>query len=240
VNEKIESALALLREAKASHGDKVVYSCSFGMEGSVLIDLIVRHKLDIPVMTLDTGRLPQATYDAIAAIEAHYDIRVKILFPDCHEVEAMVNEHGVNLFRQSVELRKRCCEVRKVRPLQQSLKGLEAWITGRRRQQSEHRQEIRAVEGDPVFGLKKYNPLIDWSEADVWDYIRDNHVPYNRLLDAHYVSIGCECCTRAIAVGEDPRAGRWWWENEDTLAECGLHVTSLATVRGECEQGEGI
>lgn len=240
MNEKIESALALLREAKASHGDKVAYSCSFGMEGSVLIDLIARHKLAIPVMTLDTGRLPQATYDAIDAIEAHYGIRVRVVFPDCQEVEAMVNEHGVNLFYRSVELRKRCCEVRKVHPLQNALKGLDAWVTGRRREQSEHRQEMRPVEDDPVFGLKKYNPLIDWSEADVRDYIRANHVPYNRLHDAHYVSIGCECCTRAIAVGEDPRAGRWWWESGESLAECGLHVTSLATARGECEQGEGI
>ena len=240
MKEKIESALTLLREAKARHGDKLAYSCSLGMEGSVLIDLIARHRLEIPVMTLDTGRLPQATYDAIAEIEAHYGMRIQVLFPDCREVEAMVREHGVNLFYRSVELRKLCCEIRKVHPLQKALQGLEAWMTGRRRQQSDHRQEMQPVEEDPVFGLMKYNPLIDWSEQDVWDYIRAYHVPYNRLHDAHYVSIGCECCTRAIAVGEDPRAGRWWWENEESLAECGLHVTSLTTTVGECEQGEGI
>ncbi len=237
---KIESALALLRQARAEHGDGLAYPCSFGAEGSVMIDLICRHGLDIPVLTLDTGRLPQATYDVIEAVEKRYDIRVQIVIPDCAEVEAMVREHGVNLFRKSVELRKRCCEVRKVHPLMRSLEGRTAWITGRRREQSRGRAELAPVESDPVYGLKKYNPLLDWTWDDLWSYIRSCDVPYNRLHDAHYRSIGCECCTRAITVGEDERAGRWWWENGEGLAECGLHVMSIREASGEIEGGEGI
>ncbi len=240
MNDRIRESLELLRRARREHGERLVYPCSFGMEGSVLIDLICRNGLDIPVLTLDTGRLPQATYDVIEAVERRYGIRVRLVFPDCREVEAMVREHGVNLFRKSPELRKHCCEIRKVRPLRRALAGCSAWITGRRREQSRNRAEMAAVEDDPVYGLVKYNPLLDWREADVREYIRAFDVPYNRLLDQHYVSIGCECCTRPITVGEDPRAGRWWWENEETLAECGLHVTSIAGRIGEGEQGEGI
>lgn len=235
---KIKQAVALLKQALQVHGDGLVYPCSMGIEGSVLVDLICRHDLDIPVMTLDTGRLPQATYDVIAAFEKHYGIRVAVTFPDGHEVETMVREHGVNLFRESVELRKQCCEIRKVHPLMRALKGKTAWITGRRHEQSKGRAGLQAIETDPVYGLKKYNPMLDWIEADVWEYIRLHNVPYNRLHDQHYVSIGCECCTRAITIGEDPRSGRWWWENEDTLAECGLHVSSLDAREGI--SGEGI
>ena len=238
----LNDALKLLREAKANHGDKLAYPSSFGPEASVLIDLICRNDLDIPIMTLDTGRLPQATYDVIDAVEKRYGVSVQVIFPDCHEVEAMVREHGVNLFRKSVELRKRCCEVRKVRPLNRALVGFEAWITGRRRQQSEGRADLQAVEHDPVYGgLTKYNPLLDWSWEQIWAYIREFDVPYNKLLDMHYHSIGCECCTRAITVGEDERAGRWWWENGDVAAECGLHVISpLPAANKEFGEGEGI
>ncbi len=240
MDDRIRESVRLLAQAVAEHGDGLVYPCSFGMEGTVLIDLICRHGFDVPVITLDTGRLPQATYDVIEAVEAHYGIRVGIVFPDCREVEAMVREYGVNLFRKSPDLRKHCCEIRKVRPLARALAGKQAWLTGRRRAQSENRAQLAPVEDDPVYGLKKYNPLLDWSDADVWDYIRARQIPYNRLLDRHYVSIGCECCTRPITVGEDPRAGRWWWENEETLAECGLHVTSINGRIGEGEKGDGI
>jgi len=236
----IEQAVNLLKLAKESHGDALVYPCSMGLEGSVMVDLICRNGLDIPIMTLDTGRLPQATYDVISAFEERYGIRVQVLFPDCHEVEAMVREHGVNLFRRSVELRKSCCEIRKVRPLMRALDGKQAWITGRRRQQSKGRSDLQSVETDPVYGLKKYNPLLEWSLNDVEEYVRANDLPYNRLHDAHYQSIGCECCTRAISVGEDERAGRWWWENDDNAAECGLHVMSIKQVTGDIEDGEGI
>ncbi|OIO73334.1 MAG: phosphoadenosine phosphosulfate reductase [Zetaproteobacteria bacterium CG1_02_53_45] len=237
---KIQQAVALLKQALETHGDGLVYPCSMGIEGSVMVDLICRHGLDIPVMTLDTGRLPQATYDVIAAFEKRYGIRVAVIFPDCQEVEAMVREHGVNLFRQSVALRKQCCEIRKVHPLMRALKGKTAWITGRRREQSKGRAGLQAIETDPVYGLKKYNPLLEWSMDDVWEYVKTHDVPYNRLHDAHYLSIGCECCTRAITVGEDERAGRWWWENDEGAAECGLHVMSLKEISGELEDGEGI
>ncbi|ATX81280.1 phosphoadenylylsulfate reductase (thioredoxin) [Mariprofundus ferrinatatus] len=240
MNALVEPAVSLLKQAKQVHGDALVYPCSMGLEGSVLVDMISKHGLNIPVMTLDTGRLPQATYDVITAFEARYGIRIQVLFPDCHEVEAMVREYGVNLFRKSVELRKQCCEVRKVRPLMRALEGKEAWVTGRRRQQSKGRADLQSVETDSVYGLKKYNPLLEWSLDDVWSYVKENDVPYNRLHDAHYQSIGCECCTRAITVGEDERAGRWWWENDEVAAECGLHVMSIKQVVGEIEDGEGI
>ncbi len=236
----VEQAVDLLEEAKQLHGDRLAYPCSMGLESSVMIDLIHRNGLDIPMMTLDTGRLPQATYDVIAAVEQRYGARIRVIFPDCHEVEAMVREHGVNLFRKSPELRKTCCDIRKVRPLNRALQGMEAWITGRRRQQSKGRLGLEFVETDPTSDMKKYNPLLEWSLDDVWEYVKANDVPYNRLHDAHYQSIGCECCTRAITVGEDERAGRWWWENDDVVAECGLHVMSIKQVVGEIEDGEGI
>jgi len=234
----IESTVALLRQARDKHGDRLIYPCALGSEGMVQIDLICKQALGIRIMTLDTGRLPLATYELMQKMREHYGIDLEIMFPDQDEVEAMVRERGVNLFYHSVENRKLCCGIRKVHPLKKALTGMEAWITGRRRDQSENRAVVQPVEDDPVFGLIKYNPMLDWTESDIWAYIREHDVPYNRLHDEHYVSIGCECCTRAIAAGEDPRAGRWWWENEDTLAECGLHVSSLNA--GEGEVGEGI
>ena len=240
MQDRIDAAVALLRQAMAEQGEGLVYPSSFGAEASVLIDLICRHGLDIPVLTLDTGRLPQSTYDVIEAVEQRYGMRVRVVFPDCREVEQMVREHGVNLFRHSVQERKLCCQVRKVNPLSRALADKTAWITGRRRDQSEGRAELVPVERDPVYGLTKYNPLFAWDWDGIWEYIRAFGVPYNRLHDHFYHSIGCECCTRAIAVGEDERAGRWWWESEESLAECGLHVTSPILKPVEGEAGEGI
>ncbi|MDX8392003.1 MAG: phosphoadenylyl-sulfate reductase [Mariprofundaceae bacterium] len=234
----IASTIALLKTGQQKHGDKLIYPCALGSEGVVQIDLICRHVPGIRIMTLDTGRLPQATYDLMQKLQDRYYIRLDVRFPDAQAVEEMVHEHGVNLFYDSVKNRKMCCGVRKVDPLRKALAGMDAWITGRRRDQAANRSAVQPVENDPVFGLLKYNPMLDWTEADIWQYIRDNDLPYNSLHDEHYVSIGCECCSRAIAVGEDPRAGRWWWEEEDTLAECGLHVTSLSALEGE--SGEGI
>ncbi len=234
----IESTAALLRQARDKHGDRLIYPCALGSEGMVQIDLICKYAPGIRIMTLDTGRLPQATCELMDRMRERYDIDLEVMFPDKAEVEAMVREYGINLFYHSVENRQRCCAIRKVHPLKRALTGMEAWITGRRRDQSGSRAMVRPLEDDPVFGLIKYNPMLDWTESDVWTYIREYDVPYNRLHDAHYVSIGCECCTRAITAGEDPRAGRWWWENKDTLAECGLHVSSLEA--GEGELGEGI
>jgi len=238
IDSLVKSTVALLKRAREKHGDKIIYPCALGSEGMVQIDLICRHVPGIRIVTLDTGRLPQTTHDLIDQIRARYGIHLGILFPDERAVQQMVSEHGENLFYDSVDKRKMCCGVRKIEPLRRALNGMEAWITGRRRDQALNRLKVQPVENDPVFGLKKYNPMLDWTEADVWEYIRRHDVPYNRLHDQHYVSIGCECCTRAITVGEDPRAGRWWWENEDTLAECGLHVSSLDAKEGVF--GEGI
>jgi len=240
LQDKIDSAIALLRQAVAEQGDGLVYPSSFAAEASVMLDLIARNHLPIPVLTLDTGRLPQATYDVIGEVEERYGIKVHVVFPDCREVEQMVREHGVNLFRHSVEERKLCCQVRKVNPLNRALHGKTSWVTGRRREQSEGRGELQTIEKDPVYGLTKYNPLLEWSWDEIWEYIRTYDTPYNKLHDHFYHSIGCECCTRAISLGEDPRAGRWWWENEDSVAECGLHVISPILDRPAGEEGEGI
>lgn len=231
----------LLRQARDRHGDKLVYPCSFGAEGMVLIDLICRHTAGIRIVTLDTGRLPQATHDLIDACRKHYGIAIEMLYPDAGEVGEMVRDHGSNLFLNSVEKRKLCCEIRKVRPLRRALKGMDAWITGRTRDQSKERRDMRRIEEDSVFGLIKYNPLIEWTWQGIWDYIRAHHVPYSRLHDQHFVSIGCEPCTRAISVGEDPRAGRWWWEQEEgSAAECGLHMDPVRRSGNNHEHGEGI
>jgi len=225
----IDEAVSLLQHAKQVHGDKVVYACSLSPQGMVLIDLICKHQLHIPVLTLDTGRLPQATYNLMDVIHERYGDVLHILFPDAEEVSAMVNEQGINLFYHSLEQRKTCCAVRKVNPLKKALQGQEAWITGRRKDQSENRADIVPIEDDPVYHLKKYNPMRNWTEKDVWAYVREHDLPYNKLHDEFYVSIGCEPCTRAVSVGENPRAGRWWWEQEGAVAECGLHVSSLAS-----------
>ncbi len=225
--EKVSATVRLLEQAAGDYAPDLLFAASFGAEDVLLIDLIAKHTPQIRIITLDTGRLPQETYDVIDACRSRYAIDLTVLFPDAAAVESMVKTHGVNLFRQSVELRKSCCEVRKIEPLKRALQGQRAWITGLRREQAESRQMMAAIEDDTHFGLKKFNPLIEWTEAEVWAYIRANDVPYNALHDAHYPSIGCAPCTRAITVGEDPRAGRWWWEREDGVAECGLHASPL-------------
>jgi len=224
---KIEQAIKLLQQAHDRFAPDIVFACSFGAEDVVLIDLISRHVPDIGVITLDTGRLPQATHDVMAACRERYGIEIRVYFPDASEVEGMVREQGSNLFYQSVENRKLCCEIRKVHPLRRALAGKKAWVTGLRREQANSRQAMAAIEDDNHFGIKKISPLIEWTRDDVWAYIRAHEVPYNALHDQHYPSIGCEPCTKAITVGEDPRAGRWWWENEESVAECGLHANPI-------------
>lgn len=214
------SALELLRWAADAFGDRMALASSFGAEDVVLIDMLGAVVQQPRVFTLDTGRLPPETYQLIERIERRYGLRVEVHFPDRRQVEEMVRSHGVNLFRDSVDKRKECCRVRKVEPLQRALKGLSAWITGLRRQQSEFRSKVEVVEEGPE-GLTKINPLAAWTESEVWDYIRAHKVPYNRLHDQNYPSIGCAPCTRAVSPGEDPRAGRWWWER--SRKECGLH-----------------
>ncbi len=224
---RIDESIELLKQAEDQYAPGLVFACSFGAEDVVLVDLIGRHASGIQIITLDTGRLPQPTYDVMDACREKYGVDIKVCFPDAAEVEQMVRGQGVNLFYHAVENRKRCCEIRKIHPLRRALAGKRAWITGLRRDQSDSRQEMAAIEDDDFFGLKKFNPLIEWTENEVWDYIRKFDVPYNALHDQHYPSIGCLPCTRAITVGEDLRSGRWWWEHEEGVAECGLHASPI-------------
>jgi phosphoadenosine phosphosulfate reductase len=206
---------------------RLALACSFQAEGSVLIDLI--HRLrgsDFRVFTLDTGRLNQETYDCVEAIRARYGIEVEVFFPDARRVEDMARGHGMNLFYDSIEQRKLCCGIRKVEPLKRALTGLEAWMTGLRREQAVTRTDVRKVEIDHEHGgMVKVNPIADWTHKQVWNYIAANKVPYNKLYDRGYSSIGCAPCTRATKPWEDIRDGRWWWENPETR-ECGLHARS--------------
>ena len=219
---RTDAALATLRAAKAEFVS-IAFANSFGAEDMVLTDLILTHGLGIEMFSLDTGRLPPETYTLMADVEARYSTRLAVFCPDAGEVEAYVREHGINAFYGSVDLRKACCRIRKVEPLRRALTGRDAWITGLRAAQSATRTALALREHDAGFGIAKFNPLAEWSEAEVWAYIRIHNVPYNALHDQFYPSIGCAPCTRAIAVGEDIRAGRWWWEDA-SLKECGLHV----------------
>ncbi|MDQ7001878.1 MAG: phosphoadenylyl-sulfate reductase [Ghiorsea sp.] len=224
---KIEYTINLLKQAVADYGHDVVLASSFGAEDVVLLDMLHKHNIGIRVISLDTGRLPQETYDVMQIWRKKSSLNIDIYFPDASEVEAMVKQDGVNLFYDAVEKRKLCCQVRKILPLKRALSGAKAWVTGLRQEQADSRSNMQAVEDDQAFGIKKFNPLIMWTAQDVWDYIKSNDVPYNALHDKFYPSIGCAPCTRAISVGEDPRAGRWWWEQEDAVAECGLHASPI-------------
>ena len=207
-----------------------VFASSLAAEDMVLTDLILRAKLPIGIFTLETGRLHAETLAMVDRIRETYGYEVTEYKPDPVAVDAYVNQHGLNAFYDSVDLRKECCRIRKVEPLKRALAGNKAWITGQRRAQSTTRADLQIQERDDAHGIEKFNPLADWSEQDVWRYIRDNNVPYNPLHDKGYPSIGCEPCTRAIQPGEDVRAGRWWWENPESK-ECGLHVVDGKLVR---------
>lgn len=222
---KRANALELLHGIAEEHGgvDHVTFANSFGAEDMVLTDLIFGEHLPIEIFSLDTGRLPAETYTLIGEVEQRYGAKLKIYFPDATAVESYVRTHGINAFYESVEMRKACCHVRKVEPLRRALAGKKAWVTGMRAAQSATRSELPVRQYDDGNGLEKYNPLADWSEQEVWAYIRIHNVPYNALHDQFYPSIGCAPCTRAIAVGEDVRAGRWWWEDPQNK-ECGLHA----------------
>jgi thioredoxin-dependent adenylylsulfate APS reductase len=202
---------------------RVVIVASFQAESSVLIDMASRIRKDVTVLTLDTGRLPQQTYDMIDRVRDRYGIEVIVVSPDAADLRELVGSHGANLFYRSPELRRLCCDVRKSRPLRRVLARYDAWITGVRRQQAETRSQTAIVAPDPEHeGLTKVAPLAEWSKDQVWAYIRDNDLPYHSLYDLGYTSIGCAPCTRATTAGEDERAGRWWWE-ENEVKECGLH-----------------
>ncbi len=217
----IDDTLALLKHISATHAPAVLAS-SFGAEDMVLTDLIARHALPIRIFTLDTGRLPEETYALIDRTRERYGLPIDIYTPDTRALQHFVRENGQNAFYRSVELRKACCAVRKTEPLARALVAKGAWITGLRRSQSVTRSDVAVEEFDAAHGLPKFNPLADWSDDDVWRYIRTHGVPYNALHDRGYPSIGCAPCTRAVAPGEDIRAGRWWWEHPEHK-ECGLH-----------------
>jgi len=204
------------------YNGKIALASSMGAEDQVLTDMIVKIDPSTKIFTLDTGRLFPETYELIEKTSLRYKINVRVYFPNSEQVEQMVSEKGINLFFHSIENRKECCHIRKIEPLKRAFKGLDVWICGLRREQSTTRTNNQLVEWDEANGLIKLNPLIDWSEQQVWDYIKQNSVPYNVLHDKGFPSIGCQPCTRAIFPGEDVRAGRWWWENPETK-ECGLH-----------------
>ena len=201
-----------------------VLAHSLQAEDMVLTDAIARAGLPIELFVLDTGRLHADSLSLIEKIRGHYGVEVRVYAPDASAVSEYVRRHGRDAFYGSVELRKRCCEIRKVEPLARALAGKRAWITGQRRAQAASRAKLAEREFDATHRLEKFNPLAAWTEADVWDYIRAQRVPYNRLYDQGYSSIGCAPCTRPVMPGEDLRAGRWWWE-ETGQKECGLHIT---------------
>lgn len=219
-----KSAQEVLKWALDTFGTRIALASSFGAEDVAVIDMMVKvDKNRTRVFTLETGRLNQETYDVMDAIRARYSIQIEAFFPDQKEVEGMIRSKGMNLMYESVENRKLCCEIRKVHSLNRALSNLDGWITGLRKDQVATRSTTKKIEIDAAHGgILKLNPIADWSSDMVWDYIRKNNIPYNALHDKGFPSIGCEPCTRAVQPGEDPRAGRWWWENA-AAKECGLH-----------------
>lgn len=225
--EGLDLGASLKRVASLFPG-KVVLSSSFGQEDMVLTDAIYKGNIPIEVFTLDTGRLFQETYDLMELTRARYGKDFKVFFPDFHEVEHYVTHKGVNAFYESVENRKECCFIRKVRPLQRALAGQQVWVTGLRADQSDNRHDLPIWEWDEAYQLYKFNPLLRWTYEQVVDYLKTYNVPYNKLHDKGFISIGCAPCTRAIEPGEEPRAGRWWWESSQK--ECGLHTHEAVSI----------
>jgi len=222
MQQQIDQVVAVLQQAVRDFAP-VSFANSLGAEDMVLTDIIAKHRIDIGMFSLDTGRLPQETYDLMQEVRKHYAVPLQVYFPDSALVEEYVAQHGINGFYDSVENRKGCCFVRKVEPLRRALAGRGAWITGMRRDQAVTRGTLEVSASDADNGLQKFNPLLDWSNKEVWAYIRQHDVPYNKLHDQFYPSLGCAPCTRSVTPGEDIRAGRWWWENPANK-ECGLHV----------------
>lgn len=213
---------ALDRWHPSSPGN-IAICTSFQAEGMALLDMAWRIQPEVRVFTVDTGRLPQETYDMMEQVRRQYGVEIEVCFPDAAQVERMVRHFGPNLFQTSVEARLLCCNVRKVEPIRGVLEGLDAWVTGLRRDQWASRANIRKIEIDHDHGgLAKINPLADWTHEEVLDYNRAHGVPVHPLYEKGYTSIGCAPCTRATAAGEDPRAGRWWWE-KNAPKECGIH-----------------
>ena len=222
INEKTKNVISLIQKNIEKY-NSVTFANSLGAEDMVLVDLIQKHKLNVEIFSIDTGRLPSETYNLIQKVEDKYQFKIKLYFPNQENVEHYVNTYGINAFYNSLDLRKSCCAIRKVEPLNRALKNKKAWITGMRQEQSQTRLALKEEEFDEAHQSQKLNPLSSWSEIEIWAYIKMHDVPYNALHDQFYPSIGCAPCTRAISVGEDVRAGRWWWEDPQNK-ECGLHV----------------
>ena len=222
INEKSKNVISIIKRNIKKY-NSVTFANSLGAEDMVLVDIIQKHKLNVEIFSIDTGRLPSETYNLIQKVEDKYQFKIKLYFPNQEKVEYYVNTNGINAFYNSLDLRKSCCAIRKVEPLNRALKNKKVWITGMRQEQSQTRQTLQEEEFDEVHQSQKLNPLSSWSEIEIWAYIKIHDVPYNTLHDQFYPSIGCAPCTRAISEGEDVRAGRWWWE-EPQNKECGLHV----------------
>ncbi len=224
LNEKLKTPQEVLRWALDDLHPRIAMASSFGAEDVAVIDMIMKINPKARIFTLDTGRLNQETYDVMDEIRNKYNTNIEVMFPDHNEVEQMVRVNGMNLFYHSTGNRKLCCGIRKVHPLNRMLSTLDGWITGLRADQTEVRSNATKIEIDSQHNdIIKVNPILEWTWEQTWDYIKKNNVPYNKLHDKGFPSIGCEPCTRAIKPGEPLRAGRWWWES-DTQKECGLHA----------------
>ncbi len=211
---------------------KIALSSSLGAEDQVLTHMVCNIDESTRIFTLDTGRLFPETYDLIEKTNKKYSISIEVYFPDFQKVQKMIREKGVILFYESIENRKECCNIRKVEPLKRAMSGLKVWISGLRKDQSVTRFNSKMVEWDKNYEIIKLNPLINWTEDQVWNYIHENTIPYNPLHDIGFSSIGCQPCTRAIQPGEDIRAGRWWWEEQDQK-ECGIHLKETGNRKPE-------
>lgn len=222
---RVDQVVTVLTETVRDYAP-IAFANSLGAEDMVLTDIIDRHHIDIEMFSLDTGRLPQETYDLMQTVRERYKTTLRIYFPNVKQVEAYVAEHGVNGFYQSVDLRKNCCYIRKVEPLRRALQGKRGWVTGIRREQASTRANLSVSAYDMDNRMQKINPLLEWTHAEVWEYLKRYEVPYNKLHDKFYPSIGCAPCTRAITPGEEIRSGRWWWETPETK-ECGLHTEKV-------------
>lgn len=220
------SLLDAIKQAREYFEGRIAFSTSLGLEDQVITDAIFRQDLDIEVFTLDTGRNFTETYDTLAATTKQYGKSIKAYYPKTQAIESYVTINGINAIYESVEKRKTCCAIRKIEPLGRALQGVDVWITGLRAAQSNFRSDMGLFEWDAGRNLLKFNPLMQWDTNDLWEYIHSHGVPYNELHDQHFPSIGCAPCTRAIAAGEDERAGRWWWEQHNQ--ECGLHDGTVA------------
>ena len=224
LNESLKTPQEVLKWSLDNLHPRIAMASSFGAEDVVVIDMIMKINPKARIFTLDTGRLNQETYDVMDEIRKKYNMNIEVMFPDQNETEQMVRVNGMNLFYHSIGNRKLCCGIRKVHPLNKMLSTLDGWITGLRADQTEVRLKANRIEFDEQHnGIIKINPIIEWTWEQTWDYIKKNNIPYNKLHDRGFPSIGCEPCTRAIKPGEPLRAGRWWWES-DSQKECGLHA----------------